>query len=468
MRLLTLLAGFVLALPLSAQDAPPKPYDKWLPRLGYKRDLPRAYRSVFQAPEGLVKAPPPRVVNSTNAPPCLDQGRIGSCGLNAWANLHWDALRRAGLKPYVASRLYLYYRVRQMEGGDRAIRRDTGISIGDLADVAERWGSPPEEAWPYDDAPADERTELWPPAAKARQRPTAAVDAIGKRHNARCAHVRGDLASLKLALASGRPVEIGFTVFSSFFDPVTGAPVKRVPMPRPGDSVEGGHAVLAWDYDDAKAEFKCQNSWGSAVQDRGWFTMPYAFAAVYSADYLVIDSVERSTEAHHVPPASAAPLVAANRGLPAWLCAIFPRLCDQPEPPPPPSGDDVAALLTLHNAERAKVGSPPLSLDARLVAAAKDGADRMARASSLDHFIDGTTPWTRISAAGYAYSAAGENIAVGANDAATTVGDWMNSGGHRNTLLSRQYTQVGFAKAAGLYRPDNRASFYWVADFGRP
>lgn len=280
-----------------------KPYDKHIPKLGWKAPLPRLRKLPEWAAAPNV-ALPAKVTNSINAPPCLDQQQVGSCGLNMWDTIHWDALRRAGLQPYRSSRLYTYYRVRQAEGGNRALIRDTGVSIADIADMATRWGSPPESVWPYDGRPADPNTDIFPSSHRARLKPTADVDKLAKLHNAVCAHVRGDVASVRAALATGRPVGIGFTVYSNYFDQRTGDPVKVVQMPGPSDTIVGGHAVAVWDYDDAAAMFKIQNSWGTSLQDRGWFYMPYRFAELYSADYLVIDSVEPykgNVQAHHVP-----------------------------------------------------------------------------------------------------------------------------------------------------------------------
>jgi C1A family cysteine protease len=48
-------------------------------------------------------------------------------------------------------------------------------------------------------------------------------------------------------------------------------------MPQQGETVVGGHAVLAMGYDDAKRVFLVRNSWGPAWGDGGYFYMPYAY-----------------------------------------------------------------------------------------------------------------------------------------------------------------------------------------------
>ena len=42
--------------------------------------------------------------------------------------------------------------------------------------------------------------------------------------------------------------------------------------------------------------------------------------------------------------------------------------------------------------------------------------------------------------------------------------DWMNSPGHRYTLLSDMWTSVGMVVLSG--RPGSRYGVFWAADFG--
>jgi hypothetical protein len=61
---------------------------------------------------------------------------------------------------------------------------------------------------------------------------------------------------------------------------------------------------------------------------------------------------------------------------------------------------------------------------------------------------DGTEPWWFFTQAGYSYTNAGENLAYGFSDSASTVDAWMNSAGHRANILG-SYTEVGFGVASG-------------------
>ena len=89
--------------------------------------------------------------------------------------------------------------------------------------------------------------------------------------------VQRSLSQMKGCLAEGFPFVFGFTVYDSLYN-AQGHPVTVLPMPGGSDNAIGGHAVLAVGYDDAKQLFTIRNSWGTGVQDHGYFYMPYAYA----------------------------------------------------------------------------------------------------------------------------------------------------------------------------------------------
>jgi C1A family cysteine protease len=82
--------------------------------------------------------------------------------------------------------------------------------------------------------------------------------------------------------ADGYPFVVGFSVYESFesSDVAEGG---RVPMPGPGESLLGGHAVVAVGYDEPQRRFIIRNSWGTSWGMRGYGTMPY--------DYLLDDGL---------------------------------------------------------------------------------------------------------------------------------------------------------------------------------
>jgi C1A family cysteine protease len=68
----------------------------------------------------------------------------------------------------------------------------------------------------------------------------------------------------------------------------------HAPMPKPNESVLGGHAVLAVGYDDAQQCFIFRNSWGEGWGMKGYGTMPYAYLldGDLSDDFWVITVVQ--------------------------------------------------------------------------------------------------------------------------------------------------------------------------------
>jgi len=109
------------------------------------------------------------------------------------------------------------------------------------------------------------------------------------------------------------------------------------------------------------------------------------------------------------------------------------------------ASDSDAELLRLTNAERSKYGLSALTLNSQLGTAAQNHAVDMAQNSYFSHTgLNGSTPATRVTAAGYQYNYVGENIAAGNATPAETIAQWMNSEGHRANILNVNYTEIGF------------------------
>jgi hypothetical protein len=125
------------------------------------------------------------------------------------------------------------------------------------------------------------------------------------------------------------------------------------------------------------------------------------------------------------------------------------------------------SLYTQVNSERSQYGLKPLTVNYKLQAAAQAKANDMAAKGYFAHNSpDGRTPWSFITAAGYSYSAAGENLAEGYDDANYVVTAWMNSPGHRANLLNSNFTEVGYAISSGTY--EGRTVTFVVQEFGLP
>jgi len=93
---------------------------------------------------------------------------------------------------------------------------------------------------------------------------------------------------------------------------------------------------------------------------------------------------------------------------------------------------------------RSKSGEGPVTADATLNAIAQQQAAAMAAKDVLDHDVAGN--FTARVAPSRAGSAA-ENIAYGYADFPRTLGQWINSSGHRRNLLLKDASKVGIANA---------------------
>lgn len=124
--------------------------------------------------------------------------------------------------------------------------------------------------------------------------------------------------------------------------------------------------------------------------------------------------------------------------------------------------NEVAELVNL---EREIENLHPLVWDDALGAAASDHSADMAQQNYFSHTsLDGRLFYQRITAAGYAYSTCGENIAAGYSTPEAVMSGWMNSPGHRANILNTAFCDIGVGYAFGsasTYR------HYWTQDFGR-
>ena len=131
---------------------------------------------------------------------------------------------------------------------------------------------------------------------------------------------------------------------------------------------------------------------------------------------------------------------------------------------------EARAIRCLINRERARHDLPALRRDAHLEAAATAYSRLMVRRRVFDHTgPDGSTPSSRVRAAGYRGPGVGETIAWGtgsSGDAAGTVDRWLHSPGHRAILLSADMRAIGVGVAAGSPVAQYRGGRTVTADFG--
>lgn len=107
-----------------------------------------------------------------------------------------------------------------------------------------------------------------------------------------------------------------------------------------------------------------------------------------------------------------------------------------------------SSLLLSTNRERLTHGDDSLKIEDKLSSAAQAKANDMVNKNYWSHTApSGDEPWEFIKKSGYAYFAAGENLAYGFNSADQIIAGWMNSQEHRANLLNSDYSEVGFGIA---------------------
>lgn len=121
----------------------------------------------------------------------------------------------------------------------------------------------------------------------------------------------------------------------------------------------------------------------------------------------------------------------------------------------------IQEVVDLVNAERAKEGLSPLSVNTNVQAAA------MVRAKECEQVFshtrpDGSSFSTALKEQNVSYKSAGENIAWGQKSPEEVMNAWMNSSGHRANIMNPNFTTIG----VGYYENANGTD-YWCQLFTR-
>ena len=177
------------------------------------------------------------------------------------AAVQFDRMKQKAKPAFNPSRLFIYYNERVIE---HSVGTDSGAQIRDGIKSIAKQGVCSEKTWPYDIQKFTDKP------------PTAAYKEAQQYRAVQYQRVARSLSQFRGCLAEGYPFVFGFTVYDSFESNAV-AHSGVVPMPGPGESVLGGHAVLAVGYDDASQRFIVRNSWGAGWGQKGYFTMPYAY-----------------------------------------------------------------------------------------------------------------------------------------------------------------------------------------------
>ena len=109
----------------------------------------------------------------------------------------------------------------------------------------------------------------------------------------------------------------------------------------------------------------------------------------------------------------------------------------------------------------------PVAWNDKLTVAAEGHSQDMAANNYFSHTsADGRTLGDRVSAAGYAWSALGENIAAGYVGVNAVMDGWIASPGHCANLMNAGFAEVGVVCVPGT--AGDTYSTYWTMDLGRP
>jgi uncharacterized protein YkwD len=133
---------------------------------------------------------------------------------------------------------------------------------------------------------------------------------------------------------------------------------------------------------------------------------------------------------------------------------------------PPQQLTQAAILEAINDARRLNGNHKPLSYNVQLEAAARFQADLMAQKDTLAHDV-GYTLRERTDQQGYR-GAVGENIAGGQTSLQQAIEGWLNSPGHRATLLSDKFVEFGLAEAHTPAGVKSRYGNYWCLIAGGP
>lgn len=132
-----------------------------------------------------------------------------------------------------------------------------------------------------------------------------------------------------------------------------------------------------------------------------------------------------------------------------------------PEETPDSEHAFIREVVRLVNAERAKEGLSPLTINTNVQAAA------MVRAKECEQLFSHTRPngssfSTALKEQNVSYRSAGENIAWGQRSPEEVMNAWMNSSGHRANIMNPNFTTIGVG-----YYENTKGTDYWCQIFTR-
>ncbi|MFJ4623199.1 CAP domain-containing protein [Streptomyces sp. NPDC088812] len=269
------------------------------------------------------------------------------------------------------------------------------------------------------------------------------------------ASLRGD--TLTLDPAGLRAGATRVTVVVSAADP--GAPLARLPLPTLHVTGPGGRPLARFVPPPPRQEtvlllaevYRRGTGWKLRALGQGYADGLAGLARDFGVDVTEDEPAPAPPTARTPPPSARTP--------PPPSAPTSRR----PSAPPPPADPD--GFLALVNPARAAAGSPAVSLDARLVSAARGHAAAMAAAGRLGvEGPDGVSVHQRVTATGYRYLTVGEHLVSGPRTPAEFVTYCLGADRTRRTLHDPAFTHTGLA----YVRDARTGDVFWTALWARP
>lgn len=121
-------------------------------------------------------------------------------------------------------------------------------------------------------------------------------------------------------------------------------------------------------------------------------------------------------------------------------------------------------IIALVNQARSEENLPPVQRNEKLMESALLKAEDMKEKNYFEHVSpEGLDPWFFAEKVGYKYKTFGENLAEGFFSANSVHEGWMNSEGHRENILNKDFKEIGAAIVA--FEQNGMKSYLLVQHF---
>jgi hypothetical protein len=233
--------------------------------LGCLKD-PKDLRDI---PMGLVLPPiplPAKIDYTSKMTPVRNQGDEGTCvafagvvGVKEYQDTK-EYKNLIGLSPR-----YIYHLCKKYDGSPD----EEGTYPRTAMKMLLKYGTPPENYWPYRPHQTD--------------KPKHGAGKAAVKYRVRAYARLRTQVEMKRSLVINGPYLAGVDVYESWFTKKAER-TGLITMPKRSDQYQGGHAICIIGYDDTKKLFKFKNSWGAAWGDRGYGYLAYDYMKQYCLD----------------------------------------------------------------------------------------------------------------------------------------------------------------------------------------